>query len=258
MELSGSHEMLSIGTAVATAYCVADAISKSIYSTEKIIGVPHMPAVSDAPRSMTAADVMSDEVPTIWGDATPAEVKAILNTTSTVLFPVVVSRGDFRLIGDVGFVNLNLYAAQQELSPYVRSDRVSTDSTHSHLSSRRHTSLACDDQTIGQLIQFLESIEAQGQSTSYSTKDSDRVGQHLSMEGILRDVLTVPHHANIKMVAKLFEAHSPNRVYVTDKGTLVGCIFKRHLVADGWTKPQHGDIAQASGVDTSVWQPKRP
>ena len=78
------------------------------------------------------------------------------------------------------------------------------------------------------------------------------------MEGILRDVLTVPHHANIKMVAKLFEAHSPNRVYVTDKGTLVGCIFKRHLVADGWTKPQHADIAQASGVDTSVWQPKRP
>jgi len=49
-------------------------------------------------------------------------------------------------------------------------------------------------------------------------------------------LLTVPHDSRISMVARLFDALNPSCVYVTDRGCLVGCIWRRQLVASGWMK----------------------
>lgn len=222
MELtSQANNILSVGIAVLVSYITAASLAGSIYDTHLFAGIPHMPQVPPEEQERTAEDVMEISIPTIWGDATPAEVSAILQTTRSVVFPIVEARGDYRLLGEVGFASLQHYVDCH------REDEDSTEGEAHHVSPggnlgsrhyRRATGAILRGENQPALATFLQGMPcAQG-----------------DQDGIMRHILCVPHDARVPMVAKIFEALGPSCVYVVDRGHLIGCIWKRQLVANGW------------------------
>lgn len=208
MELtSQANNILGSGIAVLVAYRMARFLAPSIYRSHDIAGIPHFE--SDVPADMddlTVSEIMDTDICPVFKDATALEVMRMLKSTNDVFFPLVVSREDFRIEGDVDYADLAhfvVWVAEQkgrEQQPAAIEQLEGGNSAHL---------------TLGH---YLELPQRKGR--------------------ILRHHLTVPHNALVEIVGRLFEVLSPSCVYVTDKGTLVGTLARRRLVMRGWKGQQ--------------------
>jgi len=122
----------------------------------------------------------------------------------------------------------------------------------------REAELPGAKQLRAQMERIKHNLEQAAAAALGNDEDDFTLGQFLAEEGqnrVLRHHLTVPHNAKVEMVGRLFEVLSPSRIYVVERGELVGTVDRKNIVMDGWERQKDVNARSRKGqcpVDGSL------
>jgi len=152
------------------------------------------------PRPVEAADVMSDEFWYVKTDPNPEEVAEILDNTRSEFYPIVHSKQDMVLVGEVRRETLRDYLRNRD-HEFARGTLISNHQ------------LPLDDETDPDVLHHKSLLNER------------------FMNRVNRSPIQVVCEMSLTTIYAIFHVLRPHNIYVTKYGRLIGVVYERDLLA---------------------------